>query len=432
MPEEMVMTAPDTGAVETEPETSVESTETETSESVDQGDTPQEGETGHLRGAELFRAVKEKLKAAGLSAQEIKSMRNAIYIAGKADAATGGDLGAFERERAAYQQLQTPDMEGYTPEQVVEAVRDKIQFWDNFDSKFEEGSPEIISMMVENNPASFQNLAIAAMDKMAEVNNEAFSTYVAQSTLNYLKSADLPLHITLAKRFLPESSQDIGTQAVIDAFKAIESAYNGISQMAAKKIDLPKPKTAENQTQSGQDQDLKQVDVTRREWNLEAGPKTAQIRDSEMQKIAANRKATLTDKEKQDISSAVREEYNTRLQADRRYGESMQAYIRAGNRRAYVDTATSKAKLLLPAIVERHTNAILDKRPKGNGTTKPAATAKPAVQTRTSGNETWLSGSPASLGLQVDYGRTTQRMMLDNRAYIKGKDGVHRWKPRIS
>lgn len=447
MPEDAtaIVDSPDLGTVDTsstdvstDASASVDAgTDTQTDQ-VDSGDTPQDGETGHLRGAELYRAVKEKLRnGEKLSPQEQRSIRNAIHIAGKADQATGGDLGAFERERAAYEQLRSSDMEGYTPEQVVEAVRDKIQFWDDFDSKFEQGDPSIIETMVEQNPASFQALTLAAMDKFAEVNNEAFSTYVAQSAANFLRSADIPLHLSLAKRFLPESSQDVGTQAVIDAFKAIEAAFTGIQNMASRKIDVKKPEATATTQQNGQTPEAQQMDVTRREWNLEAGPKNAEIRDSEMAKIASNRKLTLTDKEKQEVKDAVRDEYNARLAADRRYGEAMQSYIRAGNRKAYNDTSLSKAKLLLPAIVARHTNAVLDKRPKGNGSAKPApqagAKASPQAQVKTDATGTsWLNGSPASLGLQVDYGRTTQRMLLNNEAYIKGKKELHRWKARVA
>jgi hypothetical protein len=155
-----------------------------------------------------------------------------------------------------------------------------------------------------------------------------------------------------------------------------------------------------------------------------------------MTRVAANRKMTLTDAEIKNIKSVVREEFDTRLSADRRYGEAMRGYIAAGNKRAYIDRASSEGKKLLPSIVARHTNAELDKR----ATAKPAAKAttngaKPAVNGNGARADAtgavWLAGSPASQGLQVDYNRTTQGMLLRNEAYVQGKKELHKWKQRV-
>ena len=67
MPEEAVMSAPDTGAESVEPiETNLsEPTDTGADTSgaqVDSHDEPQADEVGNLRGSELYRAVKNKLK----------------------------------------------------------------------------------------------------------------------------------------------------------------------------------------------------------------------------------------------------------------------------------------------------------------------------------------------------------------------------------
>ena len=63
----------DTGSVDTSTDTS-SAADAGTTDAIDSGDTPQSGETGHLRGAELYRAVKDKLKASGLTPAEQRSL----------------------------------------------------------------------------------------------------------------------------------------------------------------------------------------------------------------------------------------------------------------------------------------------------------------------------------------------------------------------
>jgi hypothetical protein len=437
MPDDVsaVMETPDAGAaVETEVTTDV-NTSTDTGESgqsteVDNGDQPQEGETGHLRGTELYKAIKQKLKAAGLSPQEQKSIRNAIFIAGKADQATGGDLTAFERERALFAQLGDPSS-GETPEQIVQNVKDKLSFWDDFDSKWEKGDTSLVEMMAESNPASFQNVSMAAMDKLSTLNNDAYSNYISKAAFNYLADQDIPLQLSIASRFLPESSQDPALQAVIDAFKAVNGAVNGIKAMASKKIETKQPERAQEQPNPNQSLEQRELSVRNYEWSQEAKTPNLKLRDMEMQSAATARKVTLTDEEKSKINTAVKEEYEARLAANRNYGEAMRGYLQAGNRKAYADRAASEGKKLLPSIVARHTNAVLDARKSAAAQPKPAAGAKPTngAQPRQDATGTaWLNGSPATMGLQVDYDRTSRPMFMRGEAYIKGKKELHKWK----
>src|SRR5215472_7009970 len=149
MPDEAVLDAPsvDTGAIDTGStdtstvtSTGAEDTSTDTS-TIDNGDSPQSGETGHLRGAELYRAVKEKLRAAGLSPAEQRSLRNAIHIAAKADEASGGDFAAYQSQREAYSQLAFEGEETLTPEDLVATVRGDREQLQAILSDIQSGAP---------------------------------------------------------------------------------------------------------------------------------------------------------------------------------------------------------------------------------------------------------------------------------------------------
>jgi len=205
MPDEAVMEAPvessiDTGTVDTSTDTST-AADTGTPEAIDSGDTPSSGETGHLRGAELYRAVKEKLKASGLTPAEQRSLRNAIHIAGKADEMSGGDLTKFESERQAYQQLAMEGEESYTPEDLIATVREDRQQLQGILADIQAGAPKLLDEMISDHPESFKSLVPQAMDRLAELDNERFSNYVARSAVSYLQSQGSEVEFAVLNEF---------------------------------------------------------------------------------------------------------------------------------------------------------------------------------------------------------------------------------------
>lgn len=443
-----VMDAPDVTATLDAPAASAIDTGADTgageasgnAEVIDNADSPQAGETGHLRGAELYRAVKEKLRnGEKLSAQEQRSIRNAIHIAAKADEVSGGDLTRFEAERQAYAQLALPGEESLAPEDLVETVRGDREQLQGILDDITSGAPRLIEELIADHPESFKSLVPQAMDRLAQLDNERFSNYVARSAVNYLQSAGLPVEFAVLDEFLPSVPDFPGKARLIQAIQRVYGAFNGLETIAAKQLPAPTPKNAGADAGDGSKTDdltQREMNITRYEWNRTAGQPNVQLRDSEISRIAGSRKLTLTDAEKAEIKGAVKDEFEARLAANRRYGDAMQGYLRNGNQRAYNERAASEGKKLLPSIVARHTNAVLDKRtaPKPTATAGSAKPQPAVTQTKdASGNLTqWLSGPPRSVGKQVDYMRTTNAMLQRNEAYLKGEKGLFKWKAKVS
>lgn len=412
----------DTSSVDTQ-------TGTET-EQFDDHDEPQADETDHLRGKELFRSVKDKLKnGEKLTPREFRSLRNAINIAGRADEAAGGDYTRLEADRVAYEQLRGPGEESYTPEQLVEQVRtDRQQLAGIFDD-LKSGAPKLIDEIVTDYPDSFPNLAIQAMNKFAEVNNEAFSTYVAKSAYSYLSSKQVPQQFALLGRFLPESSTDPATQIVIDCMNVLKDALGGLGTMANKPIDIKKPEAKPVTQQQGTEN--AEHKLRRYEWDSKASPVNRTLRDTEIKAIEASRKLQLTPEERQRADAAIKEEFDTRISLIR---DVLKGYVEASNERGYVDRVTSEGKKMLPGIVKRHINEILDGRrtAPAKQTTKMANGQQSTEGRKDATGSVWISGSPASIGLAVDLNRTTHSMLARNEAYIKGRPGLHKWKARTA
>ena len=425
-------TSLDTGATSTDT-TGTVSDATGTADAIDDGDSPQAGETGDLHGPELYRSVKDKLKnGEKLSTAEIRSIRKAIWQANEAHKATDGNLEGFLKQREIFSRLSDGD-ETLTPEQVVEQAIDFKNFWTSFDDKFQAGDASIVKQMAEANKDSFRALAPAVMDELSRVDNTRFSNYVARSAQSFLDSQGAAVNFAILNAFLPKIPDFPGKEQLVEAIQGIYGAYDGISKLASTKPEEIKVGGGQEDDKTASPAPDRELDITRREWNLNAGRPNVELRDSEMVRAAQARKMTLTEQEKGEIKAAVRDEFESRLAANRKYGEAMQGYIRSGNRRAYEERATSEGKKMLPGIVQRQTNFILDKRSQQ----KPAAAAKPnGSATKTvaqpakdaTGNLIQhLSAHPRTLGKRIDLNRTTHSMLERNRGYIVGEKPLYEW-----
>jgi hypothetical protein len=426
----------DTGSVDTSTDTS-SVTDAGTTDAIDSGDTPQSGETGHLRGAELYRAVKDKLKASGLTPAEQRSLRNAIHIAAKADEATGGDLNRFTAEREAYQQLVREGEESLPTEDLIQTVKADRDQLAGIIADIQAGAPRLLQEMVEDNPESFKSLVPQAMDRLAELDNDRFSNYIARSAVSFMNAQGIPVEFAVLDEFLPSIPDFPGKNRVIQALQKVYKAFNSLETLASKQISTTSKPAAENGADVGQNNGDAGLSDRLEAWNARAGKPNEELNVSEMNRVASTRKVTLTDAEKKQIRASVAEEFNSRLAANRQYGQTMQGYLKSGNRREYEKRAAAEGQKLLPSIVARHTNAVIDKRTTA-GTTKPATgTTKPAISSQPvkdgSGNLVqWISGPPKSVGLQVDHNRQRPGMMARGEAYIVGQKAVHKWKVKTA
>jgi len=248
----------------------------------------------------------------------------------------------------------------------------------------------------------------------------------------------LPVEFAVLNEFLPSVPEFPGKNRVIKAIQNVYKAFNSLETLASKQIPATtRPANATGADSGDKSGDLAQREqnILRSEWNQTAAKPNIQLRDSEMTRAAGTRKVTLTEQEKTEIRSAVREEFETRLAANSRYGQEMQRFIASGNKREYEKRAKSEGEKLLPSIVARHTNAVIDKRTAKpapqNGTQKPAPQSQPVKDG--SGNLVqWISGPPKTVGLQVDHNRQRPGMMARGEAYIVGQKAMHRWKVRTA
>ena len=402
---------------------------------IDNADSPQPGETGHLRGAELYKSVKDLLKEGKpLTSAQMRSIRNAIHIADKADKLANGDLDSISKNSQLVSRLADDPESGETPDQLIENTLAERTFWRSFDDKFQNGDAALIAEMSTANPESFQKLILPAVNKFAEMNPDGYSALVAQATVSYMNQNEIPLQFSILRTFLPSMPDFPGKDNVVEAINKIFGVTESLKSMASKPIV---PKAGEGQPnqpgkldQTEQSTEALTIRANRAEWQSEVERPGIDLRNSEMNRVAQAQKVQLTEEDKQKIRLAVNEEMNTRLQADSRYGQAMRGYLTAGNKKAYADRALSEYKKLVPSITRRHTQAVIDDKknaPKPvvnaqqkNGAVKPVNQNQPGIQ--------WLSGPPKTVGKQVDYNRTTNRMLSERKAYLVGEKALYQWR----
>ena len=292
------------------------------------------------------------------------------------------------------------------------------------DGLFTAGKPEFVDKMADASPEAFQNIAPAVFRKYAEVNPEGYSAYVAQAVVQHMNSAEVPLQFRILASFLPQLADGPAKEQVLNAVEALYGWSEGLKGMAAKKIETKA--IPQQQGQPGEDPTAqlaqREMNVTRQEWNSSIRTEGVSFVMSEAQKAAG--KVVLSEKEKQSVLSKVGEELEARLTADRRYGEAMQQYLKAGNRSAYLQRIQSERKKLIPGAVRRAVGDVIEARPKNapkQAQAAPTGQKKPTAQTPLTGAVQYrkIAGPPRTLGMKVDLNKTTHGMLEKRQAILE-------------
>ena len=430
MPEEALLDA----AVDVDqPADAVDTSVDDGSDAVDTGDdgtSVQQTDTAELKGSSLWRDLKGPLYSGkSLTKDQIKAVRNAIQAEAQISAKYPEGISAIESTLSAVKSL--ADDESVPIEQAIQETLQERSYFRELDGLYTSNPAEFAKKIREASPEAFENLAPQVIRQYAETNPEAYSAQMAQSVVQHMNSAEVPLQFRILATFLPQLADGPAKDQVMQAIEAIYGWEQGLRSLSQKKIE-PKQVPQTQTQQTGQDPQMQQMDVTRREWNLETRDDGVNMVMSAAQKeLSALKKTGLNDAEKKKVLGKVSEELDARLLMDQQYGKSMQGYLKAGNKAAYIQTLNSKRKLIVPAAVKRAVQDVIAERPAKTATQqkqpvngKPAQTMKPAsgaIQFRK------ISGPPKTAGLIVDLGRTPQSMLVKRQAYIKGEERPVSW-----
>ena len=426
MPEEALL---DTVEAPVE-ETATDSADLSADSSTSDDSSSQPTETPELKGSSLWRDLKGPLYSGkSLTKDQIKAVRQAIQESSSISSRYPQGLGEVETVLDAVKGL--VDDESVPLPQAIQETLSERQYFRELDSLYTAGDPQFPKRLREASPEAFENIAPAFIREYAELNPESYSAQMAQSVVQHMSSAEVPLQFKILSTFLPQLADGPAKDRVIEAAEAIYGWSEGMKQLSLKKIEPKAIPQAQNQPQNGQDPQFQAMDVTRREWNLETRDEGLNlVYQAAQREVAALKKSGLSEPEKKKVLGKVSEELDARLLMDKNYGTSMQGYLKAGNKSAYIQLMNSKRKSIVPAAVRRAVQDVIAERPAkaaptaGQPTNKTSPTMKPAqgaMQFRK------IAGPPKTLKMVVDLNRTTNSMLTKRQAYIKGEDRPVSW-----
>ena len=427
MPEEMLVDAPaEETAVESSSEGSVETSSegAEGSESVENQGLPT------LAGSALWRDLKGPLYSGkSLTKQQISSLKRAIQDAGSISERYPDGIGQLETGMAQIQQLATE--QGQPIEKIIADVTGERDHFRTFDDLYTKGDAKAVDWMLEAGPEYFDRFAPHVIRKFAETNPQAYSQQMAQSVLQHMNSAEVPLQYSILKAFLPQLPDGPAKDQIIQACESLFAHFSGLKTMATQKLEekpLPQANQAVSKPQDGQ---FEMVNLKRENWNLSTLPvATKMVTDAANREVQALKKSGLTEQEQQAVIGKVSKELDYRLGSDQGFKTAMHGYLNSNDRNAWNQRISSERKRLIPEATRRAVQDVLAERPAkaavkpGAPAGKPNGQAKPlagAIQFRK------ISGPPKTLNLAVDLNRTPQSMLVRRQAYLKGEERPVTW-----
>lgn len=432
MPEEAVLDAATLDAPEID--SGVDTSVVDDSQVADDGSQGSEDsstestDSESLRGSALWREVKTlATEGKPLTQKQLSALNKIIHRDNELSTRYPDGFKAVESQLEAIQQL--ADDPTVPMDRVIQETLQERNYFRELDSLFTSGKPEFVDKMADASPEAFQNIAPSVFRKFSEVNPEGYSSYIAQVALSSMNSSEIPLQFRILASFLPQLPDSPAKEQVLNAVEAIFGWSEGLKAMATKPIA---PKLPENtgKSENGNDSNLqsREMNVTRREWNGSVQREGVDFVLSEATKAAGKNK--LTDKEKQTVVSKVGEELEARLSADRRYGETMQGYLKNGNRNAYIQRIQSERKKLIPGATRRAVDDVIAARPKQAA--KPNGQAQPSTKKSAQADSgvpqyRRISGHPKTIGKQVDLNRTSHTMLTKRQAYLVGEKEPVQW-----
>lgn len=331
--------------------------------------------------------------------------------------------------RAVYR---TAELEREFPGGVTEAkeLRDKVEELggvDSIESKLEgakemdglaeafmSGDPAFVEDLVQSSPEAFSALAPLVFQKFAEVNAEGFSAYMGRVVLGDMQAAGLPLMMMRVLDLIPADNTKLK-----EAFDQVNNYFGSFKDLASKPLPSAKAKAATGKTD---DLSKREEALRAKEWQGERDTIQKGIVNSEYTKLLAGRKPD--SEEKAQILELFRS--RSMSAADRLFPgwkEKAQRYTSNNDKAGFLRYMKSIYARVVPEAMASSVNSTLKgKKAAAPAVKKLAAAGKPV--TPVAGFKP-VSAEPSTW--DIDYGRTQQSMLRENRAILKDGSKVS-WK----
>lgn len=189
-------------------------------------------------------------------------------------------------------------------DQGIQEVRQEIDGWREFDSKWTAGDPEVIKFLTETPEAqaAFIKIAPAAFEKYREAHPEGYSAYVSQVFEATMNESQIPI--------LLEKLAWIGKDnpEILDLQQRLMGFVRGVSALARKQVAPPKVESSGPDPRASE-LDQREQQLTRQEWTRESGSIHGSLFNQQWKALIGDRKLTDTQ------IATVKELYGLKLAA---------------------------------------------------------------------------------------------------------------------
>ncbi len=394
----------------------------------DAGEAGQADQTADLKGSKLWRDVNTKLTAGEkLTPKEMAAIRRSIHFEHNHQQKYPNGVQELESTRQAIQPLL--EDETMPIETAIEQIAQERTYFRELDSLFTSGKPEFVAKMADASPESFMELAPAVFQKFSEMNNEGFSAYVTGSVLGYMTQAKVPLQYEILRTFLPQLPDGAVKDQVVGAVNAIYQNFQSLEKLAQKPINKPFTVKTDDKPAAEGDANSLQMENNALKWDREADAEALSFISKEAGKLAG--KEALNPKDMAKVRVKVSEELDARLSLNKKYVADMKGYLGNGNRIAYLQRLKSERGKILPGAIRRAVDDVKAERPrvqKTASTVTPNGKPQNNVQTKVNvGDPNQFRRISAYPKGMIDHNRTTQKMLIEGKAYLKGEDRPVSW-----
>lgn len=304
-------------------------------------------------------------------------------------------------------------------EEGIQAINSEREEWAALDTQFEQGDPKFIENIAAESPEGFAKLVPVALDKLGQTNPEQYQHLAGRIIHNALANAEF----VNAVRALKSAAADPAKVAAIcdDMEKWAGEIRDLATRVPERKIDPERQKLdAEKKTFEEQKfqtfQASVMVDAT---THIEAGIErelTAQLKTKGVD-VAKLKK---TDPESYSLLvKNVDGEIGKALNANKVFVSQRNAMLQGMDKEKLLKFIKPNIDKVLPDAAKRVARAFYATTP----------TQKPQVAQPTSSSQTVAPGklNKAPLPEQIDRSRTTNDMIYDNKAFIKGRKDMVTW-----
>lgn len=305
-------------------------------------------------------------------------------------------------------------IDAYGGVEAVEKFRSELDEFNGLDKLFADGNPQFVDKLIEGNADGFGQFAPIAFNKFAQLHPENYAAFICKVVAQDMSQRDVPLALARLQDFLGDDPRAQQAWGVLDGY------LKSVRQNAQGSI-VPDKKAVAPPDDRAMQLEARESELTEREWKEENGRAQDQIFRNEWTRLMGARKVSSEDRAA--ILGLFRDGIAS-LQANPDYQKTIARYWSAKDKSGYLKYQAATYGREVPRLLGNGFSKILRTKPGPTNGVKPpvqngSLPQKPqAAAGKSEAGFQWINKAPTTMGLSVDYKKTTREMVNSGRAVL--------------